>query len=179
MSGVSGGTASISFTMPSSCAATSLATVYPAPAPSIVVTGNTLSTSAPFSTYQWSSGGTAIGGATNATYTFSLTGYYTVTVTNANGCTGTSGATTVNVGVKNINAVGSGIRVYPNPTRGEIYITSPGVISAVSISNIVGQNVFSAQYADNSVVVNIDQLPDGIYFVRVNNADVYKIVKGQ
>lgn len=179
VTGVSGGTSTISYTMPSGCAATSLATVYPAPAPTIVVMGNTLSTSAPFSTYQWSIGGTPIGGATNATYTFSLSGFYTVTVSDANGCDGTSGATVVNVGVKNVNAASSGILVYPNPASREIHITSADGVSAVSINNVVGQNVFSARYAENAVVVNTEQLPDGVYFVRVNNTNVYRVVKGR
>ncbi len=176
VTGATGGTASISYSLPSGCAATSLATVYPTPVPAIVVAGNTLSTSAPFATYQWSIGGAPIGGATDATYTFSLSGFYTVTVTDANGCTGMSGAATVNVGVKNINGANGGIpELYPNPTRGEIYITSAGIISAVSISNVVGPKRFLCAVCGSiKVVVSTEQLPDGVYFiVRVNNTNVY------
>ena len=48
-------------------------------------------------TYQWLKDGNAISGATNQTYTASVTGNYSVTVTNAGGCSGTSASTPVNI----------------------------------------------------------------------------------
>ena len=48
-------------------------------------------------TYQWSNGGTAISGATAASYTATTAGAYTVVVTNANSCSATSTGTTVTV----------------------------------------------------------------------------------
>jgi len=48
-------------------------------------------------TYQWSDGGTAITGATAASYTATTAGSYTVTVKNANNCSATSTGTTVTV----------------------------------------------------------------------------------
>ncbi len=44
--------------------------------------------------YQWSLNGTAISGATTATYTASAVGNYTVTVSNSNGCSSPSSAST-------------------------------------------------------------------------------------
>jgi endo-1,4-beta-D-glucanase Y len=55
-----------------------------------------LSTSATGVTYQWNNGGTAIGGATNASYTATASGSYSVTITSS-GCSSTSTATTVTV----------------------------------------------------------------------------------
>ncbi|MCB2409409.1 proprotein convertase P-domain-containing protein [Hymenobacter lucidus] len=49
------------------------------------------------STYQFLLNGTAITGATSATYTATASGSYSVTVTNAGGCSATSAATTVTV----------------------------------------------------------------------------------
>ncbi|MCB2409817.1 beta strand repeat-containing protein [Hymenobacter lucidus] len=48
-------------------------------------------------TYQFLLNGTAITGATSATYTATASGAYSVTVTNASGCSATSAATTVTV----------------------------------------------------------------------------------
>lgn len=48
-------------------------------------------------TYQWKNNGTNISGATNATYSATTTGSYTVMVTNANGCKNTSAAVAVTV----------------------------------------------------------------------------------
>ncbi|MBC8053350.1 MAG: VCBS repeat-containing protein [Sphingobacteriaceae bacterium] len=47
--------------------------------------------------YQWFRNGVAIDGATSQSYSASESGEYTVAVTNAGGCSGTSSATTVNV----------------------------------------------------------------------------------
>ena len=48
-------------------------------------------------TYQWKWGGANIAGATSSNYTASATGYYTVIVTNAAGCSATSAALAVTV----------------------------------------------------------------------------------
>ena len=48
-------------------------------------------------TYQWYNGGTAISGATAATYTATAAGTYTVSVKNSGNCTATSAGTTVTV----------------------------------------------------------------------------------
>ena len=50
----------------------------------------------PTYTYQWSTGGSQIGGATSATYTTTVPGVYTVTVTDANACTTTCQETILN-----------------------------------------------------------------------------------
>ncbi len=47
-------------------------------------------TAVPGNTYQWYDGATAIPGATNASYTTSVSGNYKVTIVDGNGCTGTS-----------------------------------------------------------------------------------------
>ena len=48
-------------------------------------------------TYQWKNNGTNINGATSASYTATTAGSYTVVVTNSNGCSATSSATSVTV----------------------------------------------------------------------------------
>jgi len=60
---------------------------------SVTLTG---SSSTPGVTYQWLNGGTAIAGATNAAYTATTSGSYTISAT-ASGCSSTSTATTVTV----------------------------------------------------------------------------------
>jgi uncharacterized protein DUF2341/type IX secretion system substrate protein len=176
VTGVTGGTVNITYGS-ASCLATAVVTVNPLPVPTIVVTGSTLSTTTAFSSYQWKLGGTTITGATNATYHFTANGLYSVTVTDANGCTATSSASTINVGVRNINGAEDGIQVFPNPTKSEVTITAPGYINSVIVSNLVGQVVLSGVYNANSVSISLGQLPEGIYIVRVNNDKFYKVVK--
>ena len=90
-------------------AATATAQVVINPAPTATLTATTPTTfcaggsvvlTAPAgtgNTYQFLLNGTAISGATAATYTATASGAYSVTVTNASGCTATSTATTVTV----------------------------------------------------------------------------------
>jgi len=48
-------------------------------------------------TYQWSDANNVIAGATSSTYSASVTGDYTLTITNSNGCTATSSAITATI----------------------------------------------------------------------------------
>ena len=48
-------------------------------------------------TYQWSDANGTISGATSSTYSVSSSGTYTLTVTNASGCSATSNGVVVNV----------------------------------------------------------------------------------
>lgn len=65
---------------------------------STVCQGQTVTMSAnPGDSYQWQKDGVDIPGATNQNYVASVTGNYSVTVTNAGGCSGTSSAVPVTV----------------------------------------------------------------------------------
>jgi len=69
------------------------------------------------------------------------------------------------------------ISIYPNPAQTKITITSSSVISSVTISNMVGQELVVNKYTDKTVTIGLEQLPAGIYMVKVNNAKVYKVIK--
>ena len=118
----------------------------------------------------------------------------------------TSGNTSVNVyfvqSVKTVNIVelnpelNSGtnyeLKVFPNPTRGELTISdfpmsdvrlSDNRISHIEIYDITGRNVFSTKARkrestneNGEVVLDISVLPAGIYFLRVGS-EMIKIVK--
>jgi photosystem II stability/assembly factor-like uncharacterized protein len=70
------------------------------------------------------------------------------------------------------------IAVYPNPTAGELNISSEQEILSVEIFNLAGQKVCSTV---NTRGLNISQLDDGAYFCRIHTADgnttVVKIMK--
>ena len=105
VTGVSAGTATISYAPPASCVATAIVTVNALPTASITPAGPTefctggsvvLNASAGV-TYQWQLGGGNIAGATTSSYTATTGGNYAVAITNANGCGATSATTTVTV----------------------------------------------------------------------------------
>ena len=175
VTGMAGGTAVISYGS-AGCFATAIVTVNALPAPTIVRVGTTLSTTLAYSSYQWKQGGTPIPGATSATYHYTTSGLYSVTVTDANGCTATSSTSTINVGVQNINS-SSDIEVFPNPTKQDITITASGVINSVVVSNMVGQVVYSGTFDAHRVSIGLERLPTGVYVVKVNEREYYKVVK--
>jgi hypothetical protein len=107
---------------------------------------------------------------------------YTVTGTNANGCSNKS-TITQNVsdclGLKE-NKSGS-VRIYPNPTTGEFTVelnnTSEKI---VEVMDLTGRIISSSTGSQESVTVNIANLANGIYYVKIqssNTVDVVKIVK--
>ncbi len=70
------------------------------------------------------------------------------------------------------------IRLYPNPASTQITIQSTNkLINNISITNMVGQNVYSSSYNENKVTIDISALPPGVYFVKTNGSDVKKFVK--
>jgi hypothetical protein len=85
------------------------------------------------------------------------------------------------------------IQIHPNPATTELTITSTGNIATISISNLLGEIVYSqlspiANGANsqpayltgilpNPLQVNIAGFPAGMYFVKVNGTEVREFVK--
>jgi hypothetical protein len=69
------------------------------------------------------------------------------------------------------------IIVSPNPTQNSFIITSLTPIKTVDISNLIGQRVLTSAYNDKQVKIDFEQMPKGIYLLRINKDRVYKIVK--
>jgi hypothetical protein len=83
----------------------------------------TATASSPGTTYQWldcNNAFTPITGATNQSYTPTITGDYAVEI-NQNGCTDTSFCHEVII-VGNTHPISSAIAIYPNPTDGRVII---------------------------------------------------------
>ena len=71
------------------------------------------------------------------------------------------------------------ISVYPNPARNELTISAPGNITEIKITNLLGQTIYCRRSITSGWRAGIDvsALPDGVYFVKVNNCFVRKFVK--
>ncbi|MFI5196108.1 MAG: T9SS type A sorting domain-containing protein [Chitinophagales bacterium] len=166
VTGLYTGNDAIFYTKTNSCGtggATHIVNINPRPNPVIVAAGTTLSTTLTYSAYQWIKNGTNVSGATNATYTATANGIYSVTVTDANGCTGTSVADTVSgIGVSIINK-NFHFSIIPNPTTGTVYIEGTGNIN-IRVYNIMGQLMKEAANTDN---ISIAELPGAMYLIRL------------
>lgn len=137
------------------------------PLPVITVDGFTLGTTIPYESYQWSLDGTEIPGATAATYTVAQNGSYSVAVTNASGCSGTSGMYEVNnyTGTSDVAALAASIRIYPNPAQDMLYVQSPVPVT-LSLTGIDGRSVLAAQETD---AVFVGELADGMYLLHISD----------
>lgn len=122
-------------------------TVYPTPPiPVITQSGYTL-TSTPANLYQWQFNNVDIPGATNQSYDVTQSGYYTVYITDENGCSTSATIYVVITGSEELIS-DANVSVYPNPSNGNLTVQivnseMEGEIS-LEIVNAVGQQVFSS-----------------------------------
>lgn len=133
----------------------------------------TPSGSAPPFTYSW------VGFAdTDSILDMTVEGYYTVTVTDGNGCSSTDSVFVPCVsGLKELNA--SLVKVFPNPASSKLYIDLKGTnnqMLTVQVYNATGALVLSQAVNAKSALAEVDvnALPSGFYNLRlVGNNKIY------
>ena len=81
---------------------------------------------------------------------------------NSNVSTNCSGIiSSINNLAPNIN-----LNIYPNPTKGELFINTSEKIISISACNIIGKDVVLNTYINNNQL-DISQLSNGIYFISI------------
>ena len=201
LTGSTAGTYTITNTVPATattCAATSTATftVNALPAtPTLTTsgtpaTGITLTSSAATGN-QFYLNGTLIAGATGTSYLINSgtkNGSYTVTVTNAAGCTATSAAVNVTVTATAAAQAATSLTLSPNPTPdGLLTLELSGFREAVTLTvvNTLGQRVAESSVASSALsqkqMLNLSALPAGMYVLQARTAsgavEVRRIVR--
>lgn len=171
VTGVAAGASIIRYIITNSCGADTASTpitIKATPTPVITVTGHVLSTTSTYITYQWELGGATIAGATNATYTYTVNGTYTVKVTDTSGCAGTSAAMNIiNVGIDEVSS-SRNVMIVPNPTTDEVAVIGSTIEpSFIRVYNTIGQEM---KKAENVMQLSIAELPAGMYFIRLYNS---------
>lgn len=67
------------------------------------------------------------------------------------------------------------VRVFPNPVmNNELHISSSRSIASISISNMIGQTVFSSANSGSNnplMKVTVDELPRGVYYLQILHQD--------
>ena len=119
-------------------------------------------------TYQWSNGGTTQSISNLAANT------YTVTVTDANGCTQTA-ADVVNGVATGVNAISNEVvfSMYPNPAHNQVlvqvdHLNKPTVIN---VRNILGQSVIAQSISTSETQLDLSTLANGVYIVELRQGD--------
>jgi hypothetical protein len=136
-------------------------------APVVIRTADTLTTAMPYYTYQWYVNGTLIPGATNATYTISDSGHYSVKVVDSMGCNGLSTNYSVPpLQIVNVD-VHPNVRLLPNPATNIVNIFCYGNYS-VTLYNTTGSAV---KTQENCTSLSIADVPPGLYYIKVTGAN--------
>jgi hypothetical protein len=136
---------------------------------SVIQSGLTLTSQANGASYQWldCNSGTLVQGATDSSFTPSISGIYAVIVTQ-NGCTDTSRCYPV-IGINIEESLNDQLTIYPNPTRGALKIESEIPIMSVVLIDLPGHEVFRSQpqRAKSELTLDLEGLDKGIYLVKV------------
>jgi PKD repeat protein len=59
------------------------------------------------------------------------------------------------------------IHIYPNPTIDKLFINSDKSMERISISDIVGKEIFSQENPGVQIQIDMRDFPSGLYFVRI------------
>ncbi len=180
VTGVNGGTAIISYTLPTGCYRTRPVIIHPLPNAPITYNGgaNTLSTGNWYDSYQWYYNGSLITGATSPNLAALDNGSYSVYVVDSFGCEKMSNIFNISaVGVNNVD-ISKSIKIQPNPATNFIRISSPVSVNAV-ITTMEGRAVMEQADAKD---LDISLLSNGMYMIQLfdtsgRRVSVEKLIK--
>ncbi|WP_083702206.1 LamG-like jellyroll fold domain-containing protein [Mangrovimonas sp. DI 80] len=155
----------------------------------VTLDGSTLMATGTDATYQWfncTDGNTAVDGATGQSFTPEASGTYAVEITDSEGCTVTSTCMAVEVealGVEDTLFANS-LKLYPNPTSGNVNVTLNGVYQTVDaqLVSITGKVVATYQFSNtNEFAIDLNNFNSGLYFLNLKadhlDAATVKVVK--
>lgn len=139
----------------------------PLPNPSISQIGNSLvSTSAP--NYQWFLNDNPLPGDTNQVIYPDSVGYYSVAITDGDGCRSFSNA--FEWTLSTIQQVQDVLKIYPNPTSD--IVTIEGLtqdIEKVTVISPIGKQIYAAVSSSKKVQIDLSKVAKGTYFIRVQS----------
>ena len=69
------------------------------------------------------------------------------------------------------------LKVYPNPTKQNLKISNNSIITSIEINSIEGKKVFSKSGFDNVYNVDVSELTNGVYFMRIKGESEEKTIK--
>lgn len=86
---------------------------------------------------------------------------------NQNGCTDTTACEIVdNIGLSSL--ANSIVSTHPNPTSGEVSLSTPEIIKTVIVYSATGQLIFEENVDNKDFFFSLLDEPKGIYLVTIN-----------
>lgn len=141
------------------------------------ITVSVVGGTAPY-TFLWNRNGSLISENDTMLDSLNAADVYQFTITDANGCHFTSPDIDIDLRVSTTQpAVDAGIRVFPNPTDGLLYIDAQdfsGRVSSIRLFNVTGKEVFflnTTGLSANQWSLSLTQLPAGTYLLSATGQD--------
>jgi hypothetical protein len=147
------------------------------PQPTVSQSQDTLFAGPAFFSYQWSLNGQPISGATGSFHVPTADGLYAVTVTDSNGCAGTSlGYPYTAVGHQAGFSAGLGLQVFPNPNDGRFVLLRTRAIDLpvrLTLIDLSGRELVAWDFPGLATrsALEAGGLAAGCYLLRVEVAD--------
>lgn len=134
------------------------------PVPTIFINGNELQCPLGGYTYQWTLNTMPIAGATNQNYFPTMSGTYTVQISDANNCANQSQGLFFTPTAIDLPATSLPFSVFPNPSNGWLYITCD-LPPPLLVSNLLGNEIKVSlePIGKNLFSMNLHHLPNGVY----------------
>jgi PKD repeat protein len=147
--------------------------IYISPLPDFTITrsGDTLFAPSYYAQYHWSVNGTSLFNDTLYYLVAPVTGDYTLSVVDTNGCPGSEGILNVNVGLSDLSENKYSVNVFPNPTESILNITGL-VISKnglLEIMDISGRKVYSNTINESKLQLPVNNFNPGIYILHIES----------
>ncbi|HYV93744.1 MAG TPA: PKD domain-containing protein [Chitinophagales bacterium] len=149
------------------------------PFPEITQNGHVL-TSSSAASYQWQLNTVDIPGATYQSYTVMQTGFYTVVISDSNGC---KNSATQNVLISALEEVSNdaGIVISPNPSNGSFMVEwLNGQMAdqlSIAVVNTIGKKVY---YSDERITsenfkksIDLNSVVEGLYFLEIKSGEEF------
>ncbi|MBI3260266.1 MAG: PKD domain-containing protein [Ignavibacteriae bacterium] len=128
-------------------------------------------------TYQWRKDSVIIPNETKQFLLTTIPGRYTVTVTTSNPCPSTSSEYIIkSTGVLEVDE-SSDIRIYPNPTDGNVDIQLPFTGAKCRITNVLGMVINEQIIYGKDAKVSLLNYPAGMYYIEFTTDDNQHFVK--
>ena len=131
---------------------------------------DTLFAGGSFVSYQWNQSGVPVSGATGATFAPLSQGWYTVTATNAFGCSYTSDSLFVDPLVGRFSKVDLDLDLFPNPSQGWFKLAGKALEGGgrLEVVDPLGRTLVEQvlEGSRSTVAMDLGHLPAGMYFVR-------------
>lgn len=141
--------------------------------PVIVQQSSRLSTTVPYTSYQWNEDGDPIAGATDSAYVVTSSGDYSVTVVTADGCSATSSV--IHVAVTGITGITiTRIQIYPNPVTDKLYMQTE-MAGTFQFLAVDGRLLFEGTLINGKQVLDLKGVPEGIYLLTLKDREGHAI----